>query len=274
MVYNSKMGAHAGKLKLRYIGPYKIISDLGQGTFRLQDYFGTDVPKPVNGFRLKLFVGKAPMADYGMDGIGKVKQDRMGEKADMPTASEFQKRGLDVDTNYVDLIPPIMIVTRVVFSSSRPFESSGHLLNRTPRSLQKTSHVMHPLYSFTMQTNGQLVRLNELRAQLAAVKMVGTRGSEAQQQLGTPRQAKSLRRSHVSSSLLIRREMKRRMWRLLATQTPIWSCWTQIQSSGCGILASGNLLTFHGRCGRLQNTQRHIYGLCRSEVGLWHPKCR
>ena len=60
MMYNSKLGPHRGKLKLRYLGPYKITEDLGQGTFRLTDYFGTEVLKPVNGFRLKKFYGAIP----------------------------------------------------------------------------------------------------------------------------------------------------------------------------------------------------------------------
>ena len=69
MLYNSKLGPHPGKLKLRYIGPYKIVQDLGQGTFKLEDVFGTPVEKPVNGFRLKKFVGKVPVAqiaDYAL----------------------------------------------------------------------------------------------------------------------------------------------------------------------------------------------------------------
>ena len=47
LLYNSKMGPHPGKLKLRYIGPYQIIDDLGQGTFRLMDIYGVQVEKPV-----------------------------------------------------------------------------------------------------------------------------------------------------------------------------------------------------------------------------------
>lgn len=69
MLYNSRLGPHPGKLKLRYIGPYKIVQDLGQGTFRLEDIFGNLVEKPVNGFRLKKFVGKVPvssMADFAL----------------------------------------------------------------------------------------------------------------------------------------------------------------------------------------------------------------
>ena len=46
--------------KLRYVGPYKIEEDVGQGTFVLSDVFGTRVPKVVNGFRLKPFIGQPP----------------------------------------------------------------------------------------------------------------------------------------------------------------------------------------------------------------------
>ena len=60
MMYNLKSGPHPGKLKLRYFGPYQIVEELGQGTFRLRDVFGTLIPKPVNGFRLKKFFGKIP----------------------------------------------------------------------------------------------------------------------------------------------------------------------------------------------------------------------
>ena len=60
MMYNSRLGPHPGKLKLRYFGPYQIVEELGQGTFRLQDVFGSPIPKPVNGFRLKKFYGKVP----------------------------------------------------------------------------------------------------------------------------------------------------------------------------------------------------------------------
>ena len=60
MMYNSKLGPHPGKLKLRYFGPYQIMEELGQGTFRLRDIFGTPVLKPINGFRLKQFYGHVP----------------------------------------------------------------------------------------------------------------------------------------------------------------------------------------------------------------------
>lgn len=58
MMYNSKLGPHPGKLKLKYFGPYQIVEELGQGTFRLQVVFGTPIPKPVNGFCMKRFYGK------------------------------------------------------------------------------------------------------------------------------------------------------------------------------------------------------------------------
>ena len=64
MVYNSKLGPFQGKLSLRYIGPYQIVKDLGQGTFILADVFGTRVDKPVNGFRLKKFHGRPPHLDW------------------------------------------------------------------------------------------------------------------------------------------------------------------------------------------------------------------
>lgn len=66
MLYNSKLGPHLGKLKLRYIGPYKIIEDSGQGTFKLQDMFGTRVQKPVNGFMLKQYVGNPPTGEVSI----------------------------------------------------------------------------------------------------------------------------------------------------------------------------------------------------------------
>ena len=66
MLYNSKLGPHPGKLKLRYFGPYQITEELGQGTFRLKDVFGTPVLKPVNGFRLKKFFGNVPEIPHWM----------------------------------------------------------------------------------------------------------------------------------------------------------------------------------------------------------------
>lgn len=63
-VYHLKLGPHPGKLKLKYIGPYRIKQDVGQGTFLLMDYFGNLVAKPVNGFRLKIFSGIIPEGGY------------------------------------------------------------------------------------------------------------------------------------------------------------------------------------------------------------------
>ena len=58
LLYNSKLGPHAGKLKLRYVGPFRIVKVLGQETFLLFDLSGNVFPKPVNGFRLKKFYGQ------------------------------------------------------------------------------------------------------------------------------------------------------------------------------------------------------------------------
>ncbi len=60
MMYNSKLGPHPGKLKLRYFGPYRIVEEVGQRTFKRKDVFETPIPKPVNGFRMKKFYGKVP----------------------------------------------------------------------------------------------------------------------------------------------------------------------------------------------------------------------
>ena len=40
LIYKSKLGKHPGKLRLRYIGPFKMAKDLGQGTFQLMDMQG------------------------------------------------------------------------------------------------------------------------------------------------------------------------------------------------------------------------------------------
>ena len=58
LLYNSKLGSHVGKLKLRYVGPFRIVKVLGQGTFLLSDLSGNLFPKLVNGFKLKKFYGQ------------------------------------------------------------------------------------------------------------------------------------------------------------------------------------------------------------------------
>lgn len=69
LLYNSKLGPHAGKLKLRYVGPFKIIKVIGQGTFLLSDLAGNVFPKPVNGFRLKKFYGQIQGQDIQVGSI-------------------------------------------------------------------------------------------------------------------------------------------------------------------------------------------------------------
>ena len=61
LIYNSRLGPHPQKWKLRYIGPFQIIQDLGEGTFRMKDISGNEVEKPTNGFKLKEFHGVPPI---------------------------------------------------------------------------------------------------------------------------------------------------------------------------------------------------------------------
>lgn len=60
MLYNSKLGPHLQKLKLRYFGPYQIVEELGQGTFQVKDVFTTLIQKLVKGFLLKKFYVRTP----------------------------------------------------------------------------------------------------------------------------------------------------------------------------------------------------------------------
>ena len=55
MLYNSKLGPHPGKLRLRYVGPYKCLNDLSQSTFQLAKNQGNLLTKLINGVRLKSF---------------------------------------------------------------------------------------------------------------------------------------------------------------------------------------------------------------------------
>ena len=64
MVYNSKLGPFLGKLTLKYLKPYQIVQNLGQGTFIVGDVFGTRVEKSINGIRLKKFLGRPPHLDW------------------------------------------------------------------------------------------------------------------------------------------------------------------------------------------------------------------
>ena len=60
LVFNSRMGPHPGKMKMRWVGPYRITNLLGTGTFTLATMDGVDLPKPINGFRLKPYYGRLP----------------------------------------------------------------------------------------------------------------------------------------------------------------------------------------------------------------------
>ena len=50
LVYNSKFGTHPSKLKLKYLGPFWVVQDLGQEKFRLFDLEGNVLENPNNGF--------------------------------------------------------------------------------------------------------------------------------------------------------------------------------------------------------------------------------
>ena len=63
LVFNSRMGPHPGKMKMRWLGPYRITNLLGTGTFTLATMDGVDLPKPINGFRLKPYYGQLPRSD-------------------------------------------------------------------------------------------------------------------------------------------------------------------------------------------------------------------
>ena len=114
MLYNSKLGPHPGKLKLRYIGLYKIIQFLGQGTFKLEDIFGIEVQKPVNGFRLKQFVDQPPTI-LGVGHVGTSKEATIwkqrydgdqGEISDQSLVSDqiqYSKYGVQGQENYLSL---------------------------------------------------------------------------------------------------------------------------------------------------------------------------
>ena len=52
LLFNTRMGPHPRKLKLRWGGPYWVVERYGDGTFQLGTVQGELLQKPVNGFRL------------------------------------------------------------------------------------------------------------------------------------------------------------------------------------------------------------------------------
>ena len=63
LVFNSKLGKHPGKLKLRWIGPCIIEEESAPGAFTLRNMDGTRRPGVVNGCRMKPYYGiKQPIA--------------------------------------------------------------------------------------------------------------------------------------------------------------------------------------------------------------------
>ena len=57
LIFNSKLGKHPGKLKLRWIGPCIIEEETAPGAFTLRNLDGTRRPGVVNGCRMKPYYG-------------------------------------------------------------------------------------------------------------------------------------------------------------------------------------------------------------------------
>ena len=63
LIFNSKLGKHPGKLKLRWIGPCTIKKETAPGAFMIRNLDGTLRPGVVNGCRMKPYHGvKQPIA--------------------------------------------------------------------------------------------------------------------------------------------------------------------------------------------------------------------
>ena len=63
LIFNSKLGKHPGKLKLRWIGPCIIEDETAPGAFTLRNLDGTRRPGVVNGCRMKPYYGmRQPIA--------------------------------------------------------------------------------------------------------------------------------------------------------------------------------------------------------------------
>ena len=63
LIFNSKLGKHSGKLKLRWIGPCTIKDETASGAFTLRNLDGTRRPGVVNGCRMKPYYGmRQPLA--------------------------------------------------------------------------------------------------------------------------------------------------------------------------------------------------------------------
>jgi len=67
LVFNTRMGSHLGKLKMRWIRLYVIYEQVGLGTFTLANLQGDLLEKLVNGFRLKPCMGKIQFNTYDVE---------------------------------------------------------------------------------------------------------------------------------------------------------------------------------------------------------------
>jgi len=88
LMFNSKTGPHSGKLKLRWIGPYKIFERIGEGTFKLETLSGDPVEKAVNGFRLRPYRARQPLSDSRSDQTA-LNTQQNGQLANHPTKEVY-----------------------------------------------------------------------------------------------------------------------------------------------------------------------------------------
>lgn len=100
LVYNSKLGKHPEKLRLRYVGPYRILRDLGQGTFVVTDLKGQVVIKPINGFRLKPYFQRIEDAQINLVMAFSVKEKGLN---DVEGVSQVGNRDLIIIKEEVEL---------------------------------------------------------------------------------------------------------------------------------------------------------------------------
>ena len=96
LIFNSKLGKHPGKLKLRWIGPCTIEEETAPGAFTLRNLDGTLHPGVVNGCRMKPYYGMGqPMASPQILSIRckPMREERLQE------ITEGNSRGKQAQTN-------------------------------------------------------------------------------------------------------------------------------------------------------------------------------
>jgi hypothetical protein len=61
-MYDSKSLQHPGKLKMHWLGPYKVKNVIDRGVVHLKDLGGTKLRGMINGRRLKLYRDSPPLS--------------------------------------------------------------------------------------------------------------------------------------------------------------------------------------------------------------------